>query len=97
MAVTDEEILQKQERVAKLRNDIASAEATQAARVREQENTILATQLDAEAARLEAQLNVTKQNAKVASVKEGASLPLTQAKEELKAANLLAAQTDRSN
>jgi hypothetical protein len=97
MAVSDEELAEKRKRVEKLRSDIASAEATQAARVREQENEIEAAQLDAEAARLEAQLTRTKERSKVASIKDGASRPLDQAKEELKAANAQAAAAAKTD
>jgi DNA repair exonuclease SbcCD ATPase subunit len=81
--VTDEELENKRQHVAELRDQLAEAEMTRTARVRETDNTIEAAQLDAEAARLEAQLEEAKAAADVGVVEQGASGPLAQAKAKL--------------
>jgi hypothetical protein len=84
--VSDEELAKKQERVARLRQQVADAEATRTTRERDQANAITMAQLDAEEARLQAQLDAAKASAKVTSVREGASGPLEAAREDLRTA-----------
>lgn len=83
-AVTDKDLEQKRNRVEKLREQIAEAEAKAAAAVQDQNNAIEAASLDAEAARLEAQLNAAKERAKAAS-KDGTG-PLAAVTAQLEAA-----------
>jgi hypothetical protein len=94
MAISDKELLQKQQHVEKLREQLATAESTRMARENERGNEIVAVQLDAEAARLEAQLAEAKRLATVSAVKEGASGPLDAAREDLASANAYAAAQD---
>lgn len=84
--VTDEDLARKRERVSKLRDQLAEAEATRTNRVLDTDREIEAARLDAEEKRLEAQLSQAKEAAKVSVVKEGASGPLAQAKEQMKQA-----------
>lgn len=86
MAVSDEELEQKRQHNAKLREQIAAEDQKKSERLRDQHNAIQAAQLDAETARLEAQLAAAKESAKAGSVKEGASGVLDEAKEQMKAA-----------
>lgn len=93
--VSDADLAKKQERVARLRAQVEDAERTRTERERNQANAIVAAQLDAEEARLVAQLEAAKSAAKVGSVKEGAAGPLEAAREEQKVAEAqgAAAQT----
>ncbi len=72
-AVTDKDLEQKQEKNQKLREKIADAEALAATRVQDESRVMQAELLDAETARLEAQLSAAKEAAKVTTVREGAS------------------------
>lgn len=83
-ALTDKDLEQKQEKNAKLREQIADAEAKAAAHVADKSREIEGAALDAETARLEAQLSNARELAKVATVKDGA-------------ADLLASVTDQKN
>lgn len=85
-AVSEEDLQKKRDQNARLREQIAAAEAQADERVREQSNAIEAAQLDAENARLEAQLAAAKEKAKVSAAKGGAEAPLEAAKEQLEAA-----------
>lgn len=93
MAVTEDDLQKKREKNNKLRQQIAEAEATAATRVQEQNNEIEAKSLDAETARLEAQLAAAKEAAKVASVKSGSAGPLEQMDAQLEAARAAADAT----
>lgn len=94
--VSDKELEAKRAKVAKLRDQITDAESKAAAQVRDQENTIEAAKLDAEAARLELQLEEARQRAKSSTVKEGVAGPVESAKEQMKRAEaqLAAAKGD---
>jgi hypothetical protein len=84
--VSDADLAKKQERVAKLRAQVEEAERTRVERERDQANTITMAQLDAEEARLQAQLDSAKAAGRVSTVKEGASGPLEAAREDLRIA-----------
>lgn len=84
--VSDTDLAKKQERVAKLRAQVEEQERTRSQREREQANAITMAQLDAEEARLQAQLDAARAGSKVGAVKEGASGPLEAAREERKIA-----------
>jgi hypothetical protein len=80
--VSDADLAKKQERVARLRAQVEEANRTRITREQQQANTITMAQLDAEEARLEAELAAAKSASRVGAVKEGASGPLAAAKEE---------------
>lgn len=84
--LTDKDLEQKREKNAKLREQIAEQGTKAASVAQDQTLQIEAAQLDAETARLEAQLAAAKEAAKVSVAKEGAAAPLALAKEQLKAA-----------
>ena len=94
--VSDEDLAKQQERVNKLRQQVAEAEATRTAREREQANAITMEQLKAEEARLQANLDAAKAGGSASAVKEGASGPLEQAREDRQTAEKIgaAAQTN---
>lgn len=73
MAISDDDLAKKQDYVEKLRQQVASEEAKRTEREAGLQNDITAAQLDAEASRLEAQLQAAKDANKVAAVKAGAS------------------------
>lgn len=73
MPTSNEDLQAKKDRVEKLREQVASEEAKRLEREQALANDVTAAQLDAEAARLEAQLETAKQSNKAAAVKEGAS------------------------
>jgi hypothetical protein len=83
VSTTDEELEQKRQHVEKLRNQLADEQAKRTERENGLVNDVTATQLDAEASRLEAALAAAKEANKVAAVKQGADAPLTAAKEDL--------------
>lgn len=85
-ALTDKDLEQKREKNARLREQIAEQEAKAASAAQDQTMQIEASQLDAETARLEAQLAAAKEAAKVSVAKEGAATPLAAAREQLEAA-----------
>ena len=78
--VSDEDLANAAERVNKLRQQVAEAEATRTARERQQANAITMEQLKAEEARLQANLDAAKAGGSASAVKEGASGPLEQAR-----------------
>lgn len=86
MPTSDEDLQKEAERVQKLREQVSNAEAKRTERERELANDVTMTQLQAEAAALEARLAVAKEAGKVSSVKDGASAPLDAAKEQLRRA-----------
>lgn len=86
MPTSDEEVQKKADRVAKLREQVANAEATRVDRERELSNDITMKNLEAEEAALEARLQVAKDASKVSVVKGGASAPLDAAKESMRLA-----------
>src|SRR5437868_11997458 len=83
MPTSDEDLQKQQERVAKLRGQVADAEMTRETRERELSNDITMTQLEAEEAQLDARLALAKQQGRVSAVKDGAAAPLDAAKEAL--------------
>lgn len=85
MPTSDEDLQKKQAHVQKLRQQLAAAEASRTAREAELANDVTAAQLDAEAARLEADLASAKDLAKVGSVKAAAAAPLDAARAAMKA------------
>lgn len=87
MAPTSDEDLQKlQNDVDTLRERVAAEEAKRVERERLAANDVTAAHLNAEKARLEAQLASAKEAGKAAAVKEGLSGPLEAAKEDQKRA-----------
>jgi molecular chaperone GrpE (heat shock protein) len=86
MAISEDDLQKKRERLDKLREQIADAEAAASSSVQDQSNAIEAKQLDAEMARLEARLAQAKAAAKVSVAKEGAAGPLAQVTDQLEAA-----------
>ena len=70
MPITDEKLEQKKAKVAELRQQVADAKITRTEEARSRSNDSIATALDAEQARLEAELAVAKRgNVKVAKAK----------------------------
>lgn len=85
-ALTEKDLEQKRAKNERLREQIADAEAKAAAATQEQNLAIEAASLDAETARLEAQLAAAKEAAKVSNIRSGAAGPLAAAEEQLQAA-----------
>lgn len=73
MAITEEELDAKRQRVEKLREQVAAERQKRAARESDLVNEVAAAQLDAEATHLEATLEAERRNNKVAEVKAGAA------------------------
>ncbi|QEM40905.1 MAG: hypothetical protein [Phage AS32] len=71
MAVSDEDLRQKQEKIANLRKQIASQEAKASTAVQEESASVEAARLDTEIARLEAQLSAARESAKVSNIRSG--------------------------
>jgi hypothetical protein len=86
MSVTEKDLEKKRERLAKLREQVANEEAKAATNALDQSREIEIVQLDAEEARLEAQLAAAKEAAKRSAAKEGASGTLAAVTEQLEAA-----------
>ncbi len=84
--VSDEELAQKQAAVEKLRQQVADAEATRVANERSTANAITYAQLDAEQARLEAQLAAAKSAGTKTAAREAAAPLIEVAKEDRAAA-----------
>lgn len=84
MPISDEELQKQQDRVARLREQVADATTTRENRERDLTNEITYNQLEIEASRLEAELAAAKESAKVATVKEASGLSTI--KEQVKAA-----------
>lgn len=72
-AVSDKDLEKLRDKNDKLREQIAAAEAESAQKIAEASNAIVAGQLEAENARLEAQLARAKEAAKVTVIREGAA------------------------
>jgi hypothetical protein len=85
MPTSDDDLRKKQEHVQKLRQQLAAAEASRVSREVELANDVTAAQLDAEAARLEADLGVAKDMAKASNVRSAAAAPLDAARNAMKA------------
>lgn len=93
MATTEKDLDQKRERLARLRQQVAEANAQRVTREEDLSRDVQAAQLDAEAAQLEAQLFAAKEAAKSGTLKARASGPLDTAKEDMRrAAELQKAQ-----
>jgi hypothetical protein len=86
MAVTEEELEKKQAKNAKLREQIEAQLQKASAVAQEKSLELQGTQLDAETARLEAQLAAAKEAAKVSTIKAGTEGLAAQAQAELDAA-----------
>lgn len=86
MPTSDEDLQKRAEQVQKLREQVADEEAKRTDRERALANDITMAQLDAEAAQLEARLQVAKNAGKVSEVKSGAQAPLDAAKEQMRVA-----------
>jgi hypothetical protein len=86
VAVSQDDLQKKRDKNERLREQIAAASAQASERVQEQSNTIEASQLDAETARLELQLAAAKEQAKVTVAREGAEGPLSAVQDQLEAA-----------
>lgn len=83
---SDQEVQEKQVRVAKLREQVAAANAQRLTNEAELTNDITLVQLDAEEARLQAELAEAKTAATKTAVKEGAQTTLQAAREQQAAA-----------
>jgi hypothetical protein len=86
MSVTEEDLDKKRERNEKLREQIQTEEAKRFQREADLTNELTAAQLDAEGARLEAQLAAVKESGKASNVKAGVEGPLVSAKEQMEQA-----------
>lgn len=86
MPTTDNELDTLKKSIEKKREKLATAEAQRTAREAEQSNDIVAAQLRAEEARLDAALAEAARTAKAASVKGGAEGPLAAAKADMERA-----------
>jgi hypothetical protein len=75
-ALSEKDLEQKREKNARLREQIAEAEAQAAERLQEKSAEIEGKQLDAETARLEAQLAAAREAAKASVANSGAAGPL---------------------
>lgn len=102
MAITDEELAEKQEYVQMLREKVAAEEAKRQEREAALVNDVTSKQLDAEIQRLEVQLQAAKDANKAAAVKEGAATvlepvnaDLVNAKAEAKAQDQAAAAAEK--
>lgn len=73
MAISEEDLEQKRARNNRLREQIAAQEAKASSAIQEQSLTVDAAKLDAETARLEAQLAAAKEQAKVSNIRQGSS------------------------
>jgi hypothetical protein len=85
-ALTEKDLEQKRDKNARLREQIAEAEAQAAERLQEKSTEIEAKTLDAETARLEAQLAAAREAAKASVAKSGAAGPLEAVTKEAEAA-----------
>lgn len=83
MPTSDEDLQKMQDEVQKLRDKVAAERDTAARRTRELDNDVTAANLQAEKARLEAELAVAKDSNKVSNVKAGAAGPLGAAQDQL--------------
>lgn len=71
MPISEDELDKKRAKVEKLRENLAEAQFLREEREREASRDLEAKQLDAEAARLEGELNIAKEMAKVGTIKAG--------------------------
>lgn len=94
MATTEKELDEKRQRNERLREQLAAEEAKRLTREAEVSNDVTAKNLDAEAARLEAQLAAAKETNKVAAVKSGAAAPIEAAQAQLDNATAFAKAED---
>jgi hypothetical protein len=85
-AVTEQDLEDRRKKNDDLRQQIEAQQAKAAESAQGQTNAIEAAKLDAETARLEAQLAAAKEAAKAASSKEAAAGPLASVTEQLEAA-----------
>ncbi len=83
--VSDEEVQAEIAAVEKLREQLAAAEAKRLDNERSQTNAIQLTQLQAERARLELEVQRAQAAAKVGSAREGAAAPIEAAKDSMTA------------
>lgn len=83
---TDEEVQAAKDHVVELRAQLEDARTGGAEHIKSVENDITLHDLAAEAARLEAELAVAKEQKKVTVVRAGAAAPLSTAKEQMAAA-----------
>lgn len=88
MPTTDEELQKKREENEKLRSQIAAAEAKRVQNEQLASNDIVAAQLDAENARLQAELTLAQDGAKKSTINEGTADLTATVKDDLKAADL---------
>lgn len=86
MPTSDEDLEKQGDKVAKLREKVAQAEAERIEREAAAGNELTMLALQAEEERLSAQLLVSQNAKKVSSVKEGADAPLAAAKAQMEAA-----------
>lgn len=77
--VTEEDLEEKRQHLVDLREEIAEVESESAANVQGQSNAVEAALLDAEAARLEAQLAAARETAKRAGEQNPDTGPLAEA------------------
>lgn len=70
-AVTDKDLEQKRASIERLREQITTQEAKASSVVQEQNNAIEMAQLEAEEARLQAQLAAAREQAKVSNIRSG--------------------------
>lgn len=82
MSTSDEDLKKMQDKVEKLRERVAAEETKRITRERELANDVTYANLEAEGARLEAELAAAKQANSAASIKEGVAGPLEAAKED---------------
>lgn len=94
MPTTDDALRKQQDKVTKLRQQLADEERKRTAREREVANDITMAQLQAEEARLQSQLIAAKERNKVSAVRSGAEAPLESAREALREAEQQSAATE---
>lgn len=83
---TDDPLQEQRERNDKLREQLAQEQAKLVSGTQEAHDEVEQALLEAEGARLEAELAAAKDAAKKSTVRAGAALPLAQAKEQMKQA-----------
>jgi len=71
MVVTEEDLEQKRKKVERLREQIAATEAKASSVLQDESNAIQGASLDAETAKLEAQLAAAREAAKVSNIRGG--------------------------
>lgn len=86
MPTSESDLDKKRARIAKLREQVADEQVKVTVNAQEQSNAIEAAQLDAEIAKLDAQLKAAKEATKKSVAQEGASNTLNQVTAELEAA-----------